>query len=413
VLRLRISQQPWLRAILVRRRHVSRAGFNDVCRLRSTGAEPERNPGAAGDDVDPRPVLLLHSSGSTGQPKVIQYTRGSLNTFLCWQGLLFRAFADRYANDQEALLSPRIVSLPLAHFGGLSFCLQALLEGRTVHLLRQHSPHDCLALALRSRCQLLLLVPTLYELLLEVAGHSATASSLRYCLTMGEPLAPQLGARIRHALGAEVFSAYGMSEGLSGIGHAADGQQAPPGSCGRLLFGSAKLLDAEGRESAEQGELWVRNATTRPCYLDAQMNARNFREGWYRTGDRFMRDTQGWYYYLGRVDAMCFVNGRNVYPRDVEAVLLQHPLVADCIAAPLVLHNGRQRPAVLVRTKAGTSVTAQELMDHCLAFGALHVAPAWLTFCRQLPLTATGKHDRQSAARLLEQDYRQQQRLAC
>ncbi|MGV3592677.1 MAG: class I adenylate-forming enzyme family protein [Gammaproteobacteria bacterium] len=401
----------------------------------------ERACVAAGDTApreDSAPVLILHSSGSTGAPKVIQYSRWRLNVFLHWQGRLFTAFPDL---PPGCAPSPRVNALPMTHFGGLSFVLQALLDGRLVHLPRAIAPRDYLMLAMRERCQLLMFVPALYEALVGDAIGDLPSSSLRYCLTMGEGVTPRLIALVTRALRVRVYSAYGMSEGLSGLSH--HGDDTPSDSCGRLLFGEAKLVDgamhdaapAEAgaathgagdgamsasngaisagneatsakNEATSEGELWVRNDTTFPCYCDAALNAAKFVDGWYRTGDRFRRDAAGHHYFLGRVDAMCVVNGRNLYPVDVERVFLRHRDVADCMAALLTLDKGRRRLGVLVCLRPGSLATSATLIDWYVEHGALHATPAWLVLGKGIPRNAAGKRDRLAVAAILEEDYR-------
>jgi acyl-CoA synthetase (AMP-forming)/AMP-acid ligase II len=401
VWRLRLRRTPWLRPVLsgstLKRAHV-----------RALDARAA---------VDAAPVLILHSSGSTGAPKVIQYGRERLNLFLHWQRRLFEAFPDQPAGCAP---SPRVNALPMTHFGGLSFVLQALLDGRLVLLPRVITPRDYLALALRERCQLLMFVPALYEALVDEAIGPLPASALRYCLTMGEAVTPQLIVLVTRTLGVRVFSAYGMSECLSGLSH--HGDDTPPDSCGRLLFGDAKLCDARlgdaqlGYEKPgdaklvdgnEEGELWVRNATVFPCYRDPALNAAKFVDGWYRTGDRFRRDAQGHHYFLGRVDAMCVVNGRNLYPADVERVILRHRDVSDCMAAVMTLDSGRKRLGVLVCLRADSRATPAALIDWFLEHGALHATPAWLVLGKGIPRNAAGKRDRLAVGAILEEDYRQ------
>ncbi len=388
VWRLRIRRTPWLRPVLSRATRRRRVACVEDRRVQNIALDAEM------------PALILHSSGSTGAPKVIQYSRSRLNTFLHWQRRLFEAFPDAAETVQP---SPRVNALPLAHFGGLSFALQGLLDGRLVHLPRAIAPYDYLRLAVREHCQLLMLVPALYEALLSDAAEVLPASRLRYCLTMGEAVTSQLIDLVTRTLGVKVYSAYGMSEGLSGLSH--HSADPPAGSCGRLLFGEAKLVEGPGDQTGAEGELWVRNATTFPCYRDPELNAAKFVDGWYRTGDRFRCDAQGHHYFLGRVDAMCVINGRNVYPADVEQVFLQHPAVVDCMAAVLALDTGRTRLGVLVCLQADSRATPAGLIDWFLEHGALHAVPAWLLLGKGIPLNAGGKRDRLAVAELLRQDY--------
>lgn len=393
--RLRIHRTPWLRPVLgcATRKH-SLTAMDAACNSNDSPAT------AADSGSEDAPVLLLHSSGSTGAPKVIRYTRPRLNLFLHWQRRLFDAFPDAPTTSPP---SPRVNALPLAHFGGLSFVLQALLDGRTVHLPRAIAPDDYLALAVRERCQLLMLVPALYEALVRDAPVFLSRSPLRYCLTMGEAVTTQLIALIERRLGVRVYSAYGMSEGLSGLSHHAS--EIPPDSCGRSLFGEVKLVNGTDGTDSDEGELWVRNATTAPCYSDPQLNAEKFVDGWYRTGDRFRRDASGFYYFLGRVDAMCVVNGRNVYPADVEQVLLGHADVMDCMAAGFASATGRQRLGVMLCLRADSRETPAGLIDWFLEHGPMHATPAWLLLAKAIPRNPVGKRDRLAVAALLERDY--------
>lgn len=386
VWRLRLRRTPWLRPVL--------------CGTAQQLAAPlvAETPTAA----EAAPALVLHSSGSTGAPKVIEYSRRRLNVFLHWQRYLFTAFPDAPGTTG---LSPRVNALPLAHFGGLSFVLQGLLDGRLVHLPRAPAPLEYLELAQRAGCQLVMLVPALYEALLGTAGTRFVNSPLRYCLTMGEAATARQTTLIAQTLGARVYSAYGMSEGLSGLTH--HGADTPAASCGRLAFGEARLVDGSGTVDCDEGELWVRNDTTYPCYRDPALNAEKFSEGWYRTGDRFRRDDRGHHYFLGRVDSLCVVNGRNVYPADVEQVFLAHPEVTDCMAAVITLDRGRKRLGLLVCLRQDSAATPASLVDWFLEQGALHATPAWLAAGKAIPRNAAGKRDRLAVAALLEQDYRQ------
>lgn len=347
------------------------------------------------------PVLLFHSSGSTGTPKGMCYTRQMLNTFLDHLQLLYGAFPD---HDPALPASDRVNVLPVTHFGGLSFCLQALLEKRALHLLRSRLPHDHLALLRLCRCQLILLVPALlHELLRE--GATPALPEMRHCLAMGEAVTPAQLQLLANRLNLPVHNAYGMSECLTGIFNSAADRHTPLGSCGRLRFGEARLLAADGSEHASEGELCVRNATTVPCYTDAALNRHKYRDGWFHTGDCLRRDAQGYYFYAGRLDQMCVINGRNVYPQEVEQVLLQHPAVQACVAAPITVGEGRQRLAVAVELQRDHHLTASELLDFYVERGAVFATPAWVQFCQPLPRLTGDKPDRVRCSRDLQQGF--------
>ncbi|MGA0805894.1 MAG: class I adenylate-forming enzyme family protein, partial [Pseudohongiellaceae bacterium] len=315
---------------------------------------------------------------------------------------------DEAAATESTVPTPRINVLPLTHWGGLAFCLQALAEGRAVHLYDEFRAAFLLSLIERTACRLLMLVPAMYRELLP-SLEQRCPPSLRYCLTMGEAMPSSLAEALRRA-GLVLCTAYGMSEALSGLAHGGlPLELVPPGSCGQQAFGELQLVSADGivqsASGAAEGELWVRNATTQPCYRDVGLLQQKYVDGWYRTGDCFRRDAAGHYYFRSRRDAMCVHNGRNVYPQQVEAVFIEHPAVAACIAAPLQLADGRQRLGVGIVPAPGVLPTSHELLDYYLRHGAHYAAPAFLLLLDAVPTTWSGKPERAELAALLQAAY--------
>lgn len=378
-------------------------GADEWLQLQETGAvqlvpQPDASAAPA--------AVIFHSSGSTGRPKALHYTRQQLEVFLHSQRRLFQPFDDEAADWSAAVPSPRINVLPLTHWGGLSFCLQALLEGRCVHLPQTFDGPALLRLVAQTGCRLLMLVPAMYRELLPLLQTQCPAA-LQYCLTMGEAMPAALARELLEQQGLRLCTAYGMTEALSGLAHGAvPWDEVPHGSCGQHAFGELRLVSESGEIQPEQGEavgeLWVRNATTVPCYRDAALLQEKYVDGWYRSGDCFRRDADGHYHFLSRLDALCIHNGRNVYPQQVEAVLIEHPEVQSCVAVPLQLRDGTRRLGVYVVPVADASPSALDLFDHYLAHGAHYAAPAFLHFGAELPLTWSGKPDRASIAALLQ-----------
>ncbi len=380
VLRLYERQQHWLQPLQQRfRRHQSKRS----CHARKQAAA----------------ALLFHSSGSTGAPKGMGYTRRMLDTFLRHLALLYAAFPDESSDAQP---TARVNALPVTHWGGLSFCMQTLVQGRTLHLWRGERPQDHLMLLRSCGCRLLMLVPSLLHELLQSAPRSLPA--VRHCLAMGEAISAAQLQQLTVHLGVRVHNAYGMSECLTGIFNTAQDSAAPVGSCGRQQFGEVKLIDPDGRE-ANCGELCVRNATTRPCYTDAALNRQRYRQGWYHTGDCFTRDAEGYYFFTGRTDSMCVINGRNIYPHEVESIMQSNPAIRQCVATPVTTGNGSQRLALAVVLQPGASAGANDLLDFYLAHGARFAAPALLQFWPELPRLPGNKIDRQRCAAELQIEY--------
>jgi acyl-coenzyme A synthetase/AMP-(fatty) acid ligase len=388
--RLRAQDQHWLREVL------------------DTPLQAKVPPGAsAASACAKRPLLLFHGSGTGAQSEAMAYTRSMLDDFLRLQCRLFAAFPDQPRGFTGAL-SARVNVLPVTDWGGLSFCLQTLLEGRTLHLLQSSDPRDQLRLLRQASCQLLMLVPAMVAELLLPDAEPPDLPALRYCLTMDESISPEQLQQLSSRLGIGVYVAHGMTECLSGLAHAHELlPQTPVGSCGQLVFGEARLMTAEGIEHPERGELWVRNDTTVPCYLDQQLVQQKYLDGWYRSGDVFARDQQGFYFFQGRIDAMCVINGRNIFPREVEVVLLQHPMVAECVVCPVRIDDGKQRLAAMVVLLAGHSMDATTLLDFYLQYGAMFATPVCVEFCQWLPRNTGGKYDRDTCAGRLQAVYDQ------
>lgn len=364
----------------------------------------------AGKLMHEQAALLFHSSGSSGQPKAMRYSAAQLDTFLYWQQHLFAAFPDQPQALPASRPSARLNVLPLMHWGGLSFCLQAHLEQRCVWLFKRFSASALFDAVQHSGCQLLMLVPAMYRDLLPLLQTGRPPESLRYCLTMGEAMPPALLAALRAIDTLQLYTAYGMSEALSGLAHGlVPSEHVPPDSCGRHCFGELKLVDEQGQVAASQGaaegELWVRNATVVPRYTDAALCSEKYQNGWYRSGDWFRRDAAGNYFFVARKDGMCVHNGRNVYPWQVEDVSIEHPLVAACLACPVQTRSGSRRLALLVVATPPQLPDAADLLDFHLQHGALHTAPVHVLVQTRLPLTNSGKPDRREAARLLQAAY--------
>jgi len=364
---------------------------------------------AGSTQTDAGAALIFHSSGSSGGPKAIRYTREDLATFLYWQQHLFAAFPDQDC-AADAIPSPRVNALPLTHWGGLSFCLQAHMDGRCLHLFSRFDAGRLLRSVAESGCQMLMLVLAMYRDLLPELVEQGVPASLRYCLYMGENMPIQLAMALCEGPWVSRLSAYGMTEALTGLAHGLIPlNEVPPGSCGRHCFGEMLLVGEDGLAAAETGpaagELWVRNETVRPRYLDPEHTKEKYVGGWYRSGDWMHRDANGNYFFVTRLDDMCQHNGRNVEPWQVEDVFFDHPAVADCVACPLKTRDGRRRMALMVESRAPLPPDQAQLLDFHMQSGAIYAAPGFIHVCRELPRLPSGKPDRRRIRRLLQEAY--------
>lgn len=355
--------------------------------------------------ADGHPALIIHSSGSTGTPKVVAMSHGALLRYFEYHNFVWSQYAD--AIDSLVATSPMVTGLPLHHLAGISTCLQGILNRRGSYLMTYFLPHAYLELIERTRCASMLLVPSLYRSLLnEPYLEKMDRSALRCCIVGGEACPAELLHRIEAALGVPAVVAYSATECLSGIGHSRReifARNIKPGSCGRQLFGELSLRGTDGSVREDFGELWIRNATVHECYMDHEMNEARLHGGWFKSGDLFARDAEGDFFHRGRVDDMFIYNGKNIYPMEMELLLMQHPAVEAGCAAPVTFPHKGPVPAVLV--VASQPLTSREVQEHFRRNGPPHTVPQFVMFVDALPLLGPGKTDRRQAAALLQSGY--------
>jgi acyl-coenzyme A synthetase/AMP-(fatty) acid ligase len=332
-------------------------------------------------------------------------------------GALFHYFEyhnfvwSQYSDEPDSLTATSVMltGLPLSHLAGLSICLQGLMNGRRTYLVSVFVPELYLKLVEQARCAFIFLVPSLYRSLLkEPYLNAMDKSALRACITAGEACAPELTEQIEAGFGVPVVAAYSMTECLSGIGHRRRelfGRRVKRSSCGRQLFGELKLCDAQGKEDPSYGELWVRNATVHPCYLQHHLNESRIRNGWFRTGDLFYRDEDGDFYYRGRTDDMFVCNGKNIYPLEIETLLMQHTAVESACAVPVTAAEKGVVPAALV--VARHPVSEAQIQEFFSRIGPSHAIPQLVKLVDAIPLLGPGKTDRRRAAQMLQAAYDQ------
>lgn len=306
------------------------------------------------------PATVVHTSGTTAQPKPVVLTIGNWT----WNAL----------GSALALgLDPRdrwLCALPLSHVGGLAILIRSAVYGSTVILHERFDAHAALAAIERDGATLVSLVPTTLERLLD-AGLRAP-NPLRVALIGGGPLPPVLAAQAQEA-GIPVAQTYGMTEACSQVSTSLPGE---PETAGRPLVGTRVAI-------ADDGEILVSGPTVAPGAADA--------DGWLRTGDLGALDRHGRLLVTGRKADTIVSGGENVAPAEVEAALLAHPAVADAgvhgrpdprwgeaVVATVVLHEGSQ-------------AEAEELRAHVAAQLARYKVPKEIAFADALPRTPSGK----------------------
>ena len=235
--------------------------------------------------------------------------------------------------------------------------------------------------------------PTAYKAMLAADKRVPT---LRTAVSAGEHLPKATWEAFRDATGVEIIDGIGATEMLH-IFVSAAGADLRPGSTGRAVPGyTATVVDDEGRElpAGEAGRLAVKGPTG--CrYLDDPRQTAYVRNGWNLTGDTFVRDDDGYFWYQARSDDMIISSGYNIAAPEVEEALLKHPAVAECavIGVPDEARGMLVKAYVVTAADAGV-VTAVELQDFVKAEIAPYKYPRAIAFVDELPRTATGKLQR-------------------
>ncbi len=341
---------------------------------------------------------IVFTSGSTGKPKGVQLSFG--NHFWNATASAFRLGVD----PKDRWLS----CMPLYHVSGIAVVFRSCLYGTAV-VLRRRFEIEAFQRSLREvRVTQTSLVPTMLHRLMHSSTVTKWPKSLRTVLLGGAAATPEL---LQAALesGVPVNPSYGLTETATQAATALPADvRRKPGSVGRpLLFTELRIADAEGRSlpAGEIGEILVRGPqVTRAYFRNPDATALALREGWLHTGDMGRLDGDGDLFVLQRRTDMIVSGGENIYPVEVEAVLREHPAVADVCVVGLPDEEWGQRCAAAVQLHAGETVTRDALLAFSRKRLAGYKQPSakHIRFVEALPETASGKIARRAVRTMFE-----------
>lgn len=341
----------------------------------------------------------VFTSGTTGRPKAVQITFG--NHFFSASASAFRLGLQ----PGDRWLAP----LPLYHVGGLALVFRCLLYGIPLVLQapsRSFDPQALLECIERDQVTIVSLVPTMLERLLEIPGGAQSLVRLRFIL-LGGAAAPQGLLEQSLAAGMNLALTYGMTETTSQIATSTPQEtRAKPGSAGKpLLFYQLRILNEHGAAlpAGQTGQIAVAGPTVTPGYYipptaeqaARQLSAPKSPAGFLLTGDLGYLDPDGDLWVLQRRADLIVSGGENIYPAEVERVLLAHPAVAQaCVVGLEAPVWGQQVAAAIVLHPASglaEAAAGPALIAHCRAHLAGYKIPRRFLFLDQLPQTASGK----------------------
>ncbi|MGW4098869.1 long-chain-fatty-acid--CoA ligase [Mycobacterium sp. NPDC004974] len=352
---------------------------------------PEQAVPVSREDDDT--AVVLHTSGTTGKPKGAELTHGGLqrNAEVTMRTLV-------QIGQDDVIMG----ALPLFHVFGLTCGLQcAVLAGATLALIPRFDPDAVIQMIERFGVTVFEGVPTMYSALLAVAPEypeSATAT-LRVCASGGAALPVQVLADFEKRFGCQVLEGYGLSETspVACFNHPDRVRKA--GSIGTPIEGvEMRVVDDDGRElpAGEAGEVQVRGHNVMKGYWnlpEATAQAISA-DGWFSTGDIGKTDSDGLFYIVDRKKQLIIRGGLNIYPREIEEVLYEHPAVAEAAVIGIPHDTLGEEVGAAVALKTGAEAEPEELRDFVKRQVAAYKYPRRVWIVDALPKGPTGKIQR-------------------
>jgi long-chain acyl-CoA synthetase len=366
--------------------------------------------------ADPRPIVaradddlaaLLYTGGTTGRAKGVMLSHANLY------------FSGSQAHDAAhvAGVNRQLTTLPLSHAYGLLVTIAGMhsAEQGVNVLLRWFDPATYLAMIAEHRLQLSAVVPTMLQILLGMPLEDYDLSTLQWLSSGGAPLAPEVEHEFcRRVPSVSIRQGYGLTESAALVSTNPTGA-VKPGSVGRPVPGTeVEIRDGDGRplSAGEPGEVCARSPGVMQGYWGApEATSAALKDGWLHTGDIGYLDAEGYLFIVDRKKDLIIRGGFNVYPRDVEDALVQHPAVtiAAVVGRPSERHG--EEVVAFVSPVAGAEVTAEDLVEWAREHIGGYKYPREVHLIDAIPLTPVGKVDRKALrARVAEPSVHEQVR---
>lgn len=325
---------------------------------------------------------ILYTSGTTARPKGVVLTHADH-----WWSAVGSALRIGSRDDDRWLLT-----LPLAHIGGLAIAMRAGVAGVPIVILDGFEPDAANAAIDERGVTLVSAVADMLRRMLAARGDRPFPPTLRRVLLGGGPApSPLLDESVRR--GVPVACTYGLTETASQV--ATQAHDARPGaSCGPPLAVTEVRVTRDGDDArtGEEGDILVRGPTVMLGYHGrVEETARALDRGWLRTGDRGAIDERGELHVAGRADGVIVSGGENVSPREIERVLLAHPGVAEALVAAAPHARWGAVPVAAVVARGGAVLDEAALLEHCRAHLASFKVPARVRVVDALPRGPSGK----------------------
>jgi acyl-CoA synthetase (AMP-forming)/AMP-acid ligase II len=347
----------------------------------SAASTSEPEAAGFGDDL----VFIMYTSGTTGLPKGVMHSHDTV----LWAILTGISTADFRAGDRY------LNSLPMFHVGALQPVLSVIYSGCTLVILKAFDPTESWELIRDEKITITLMVPAMLQFMLLVRDPEVhDASTLRWCMSGAAPVAVTLIEQFDD-LGIEIHQVYGLTEtcGPACLISSADAVTRA-GSTGKAFyFTEVRVVREDGTDCdpGESGEVLVKGPHIMLGYWNRpEATAETIIDGWLHTGDVATMDDEGFVTIVDRVKDMLISGGENVYPAEIEGVLLSHPKIADAGVIGIPSEKWGESPLAAV-VPSDESLTAEEVIEFCRGKLAPFKAVKAVEFIGELPRNPSGK----------------------
>ena len=349
------------------------------------GAEPIAEPTEReGDDT----AIILYTSGTTGRPKGAELTHDnvSLNAMRCAQGI-------QEISPDDVIMG----CLPLFHVFGLVVGLNAAVRaGASLALIPRFDPAAAIKVIGDEKVTIMQGVPTMYAAILNHPdADSLDASSLRTCASGGSAMPLEVMKAFEEKFGCVILEGYGLSETSPVASFNMPDRERKPGTIGLAIPGcEMRVVDLEGNEveHGEVGEIAIRGDNVMKGYWsDPEATAEAIPDGWFRTGDLATQDDEGYFTIVDRKKDMILRGGMNVYPREVEEVIYQHPDVLEVAVVAVADELLGEQVGAGVVLREGSTTTSDDIIAFTKERIAAYKYPRNVWLLDELPKGPTGK----------------------
>ncbi|WP_341227983.1 long-chain fatty acid--CoA ligase [uncultured Arcticibacterium sp.] len=335
-------------------------------------------------------AVVIYTSGTTGKPKGAELTHSNL-----LQNAILSADLVTMNTDDTLL-----IVLPLFHIFAMTVLMNAATyRGAKSVLLPKFDAASVFSLMQEHKVSVFAGVPSMYWGLLnykeENFDYAQIASNLKICVSGGAALPVNVLEEFEARFKVDIIEGYGMSEGSPVVTFNQLDLGRKPGSVGKPVWGvDVKIVDAEDNEVpvGEKGELIYRGHNVMKGYLNRpDANAKTLKNGWLYSGDVAIKDEDGFFFIVDRTKEMIIRGGLNVYPREVEEVIMQHDMVS--MVAVIGIPNERRGEEIraCVVLKPGQTISEEDLIAWTKERIAAYKYPREVRFMDALPMSATGK----------------------